>query len=208
MLGSELLEGENVYLTRPTPEDISVIAGWSHDTAYYRSLRRGISYPETAEEYEEWFRGMVREQSGYPFAIRRRGDQQLVGWLALREIFWQARHCTFVIGIDPALRGRGYGTDAVRVMLRYAFMELNLNRVELVVIQYNDAGIRAYGKAGFRYEGTQRAAVYRDGVYYDVVMMAMLRAEWETLYNQPPISYPSAAGAAPEAAPAPPAPGG
>lgn len=188
MHGSELLYGEQVFLARPTPEDIPVIAGWSHDTGYYRSLRRGISYPETAAAYDEWFSSMIKEESGFPFSIRRRSDDALVGWLAIREIYWQARHCTFVIGVDPAHQRRGYGTDAVRVMLRYAFQELNLNRVELAVIQYNEAGIRAYQNVGFKHEGTLHASVYRDGEYYDVLMMGMLRADWEPLYDQPAVS--------------------
>jgi RimJ/RimL family protein N-acetyltransferase len=195
-LGNELLRGEQVYLARPTPEAVAVIAGWSHDVEYYRLLRRGLVYPgDTVTEYQQWFADMVKEQSGFPFAIHR-SDGTVIGFLALWEIFWQARHCSLVIGLDPALRGRGYGTDAVRVALKYAFLELNLNRVGLDVMSYNDAGIRAYTKVGFTHEGIRRAVVYRDGVYYDIQLMGMLRSEWEALYNQPPISYP-AGGAAP-----------
>ena len=121
----------------------------------------------------------------------------MIGWLVLREILWQARHCSFAIGLDPALRGHGYGTDATRLALRYAFLELNLNRVGLDVTTYNEAGIRAYSKVGFIHEGRLRALVYRDGVYYDALVMSMLRSDWEKLYNQPAISYP-AGDAAPE----------
>ena len=191
MLGNELLQGEKVYLARPMPEDFPLIAGWSHDTAYYRLLRRGLSYPEPAESYSGWFESMVNEASGFPFAIRRLADKGLVGWLVLREIVWQARHCTFAIGVDPAERGQGYGTDATRVALRYAFLELNFNRVGLDVVEHNEAGIRAYRKAGFVDEGRLRALVYRDGVYYDMLNMSMLRSDWERLYNQPPIRYPA-----------------
>ena len=195
-LGNDLLRGEQVYLARPTKDDIAIIAGWSQDVEYYRLLRRGLVYPgETAADYESWFDGMVKEESGFPFAIRRSDDGSIVGWLALREIFWQPRLCTLVIGIDPALRGRGCGTDALRVALRYAFLELNLNRVGLDVTSYNEGGIRAYTKVGFTHEGTLRAAVYRDGVYYDSLMMSMLRSEWEARYNLPPLND-RAAGAA------------
>ncbi|MFN8449596.1 MAG: GNAT family protein [Anaerolineae bacterium] len=196
-LGNDLLRGEQVTLARPTKDEIATVATWSENIEYYRLLRRGLVYPgDNPAEYEGWFESMVKEQTGFPFAVRRSDDGSLVGWLLLREIFWQARHCTLVIGIDPALRGRGYGTDALRVALRYAFLELNLNRVGLDVMSYNAAGIRAYTKVGFTHEGTQRSVVFRDGVYYDIHMMGILRSEWETLYNQPPISYP-AGGAAP-----------
>lgn len=191
-LGNDLLRGDQVALARPTKDEIGIIAGWSQDVEYYRLLRRGLVYPgETAADYEGWFESMTREQSGFAFAIRRSDDGSIVGWLALREILWQARHCSLVIGIDPALRGRGYGSDALRVALKYAFLEMNLNRVGLDVMTYNEAGIRAYTKVGFRHEGTLRAVVYRDGVYYDIHVMGILRSEWEAHYNQPPISYPA-----------------
>jgi RimJ/RimL family protein N-acetyltransferase len=195
-LGNELLRGEQVTLVRPTPESIATIASWSNDLEYYRLLRRGLVYPGTASDYQEWFAGMIKEESGFPFGIHRNDDDTLVGFLSLREIFWQARRCALVIGLDPAQRGHGYGTDAVRVGLKYAFLEMNLNRVELEVMSYNDAGIRVYTKVGFTPEGRRRAVVYRDGIYYDIILMGMLRSEWETLYDQPPVSYP-AGGAAP-----------
>lgn len=196
-LGNDLLRGELVTLARPTKDEIAKIASWSQDIEYYRLLRRGLVYPgDTSEDYESWFESMNKEQNGFPFAVRRRDDSSHVGWLALREIFWQARHCTLVIGIDPALRGRGYGSDALRVALQYAFLELNLNRVGLDVMSYNEAGIRAYTRVGFTHEGTTRAVVFRDGVYYDIHLMGILRSEWEARYNQPPISY-QTGGAAP-----------
>lgn len=197
MLGNELLRGDLVYLARPTKQDALVMANWSADVEYSRLLRSGLVYPYPPEEYEHWFTELEKNQSGYPFAIHRIDDSSLIGYMALRGIFWQARHCSLVIGIDPAMRGRGYGSDALRVSLKYAFLEMNLNRVGLEVMSYNQAGIRAYTKVGFKHEGKQRAFGYRDGVYYDLVLMSILRSEWEQLYGQPPVSYP-AADAAPE----------
>ncbi len=200
-LGNELLRGDLVYFARPQKDELSVIAGWSNDIEYSRLLRRGLVYPNTGEDYEEWWGDLAKHESGYPFAIHRNDDSSLIGFIVFSDIFWQARHCSLVIGIDPTQRGRGYGTDALRVMLKYAFMEMNLNRVGLEVMVYNDAGIRAYAKVGFKPEGRLRAFVYRDGVYYDVQQMSILRVEWEALYNQPPISYPAGDATTSAAAP-------
>ena len=206
-LGNELLRGELVYLARPQKDELRVIAGWSNDMEYSRSLRRGLVYPDTGEDYDEWWSDLFKHESGYPFAIHRFADQRsddqrsddstLIGFVLLTDIFWQARRCSVIIGIDPSQRGRGYGTDALRVALKYAFLEMNLFRVGLEVMMYNEAGLRAYTKVGFVPEGRLRALVYRDGVYYDVQPMSILRPEWEARYNQPPVSYP-AADAAPE----------
>jgi RimJ/RimL family protein N-acetyltransferase len=64
-------------------------------------------------------------------------------------------------------------------MLRYAFEALNLNRVWLEVYEYNQRGLRCYEKLGFRKEGVQRQENYRDGRYWDTILMGLLRSEWE-----------------------------
>ncbi|TGA99386.1 N-acetyltransferase [Sporolactobacillus shoreae] len=86
------------------------------------------------------------------------------------------------IGIGEAKnRNKGYGTDALKVILHYAFHELNLNRVSLDVIEYNAWAIHAYEKVGFQHEGRMRDAVLRDGKSYDRLIMGILRSEWEEL---------------------------
>lgn len=194
-LGNELLRGDLVYLARPQKDELSVIAGWSNDMEYSRTLRRGLVYPNSGEDYDEWWSDLFKHESGYPFAIHRGDDSTLIGFLVLTDIFWQARRCSVIIGIDPAERGHGFGTDALRVALKYAFLEMNLIRVGLEVMMYNEAGLRAYTKVGFVPEGRLRAMVYRDGVYYDVQPMSILRPEWEARYNQPPNQYPTGGAA-------------
>jgi RimJ/RimL family protein N-acetyltransferase len=113
------------------------------------------------------------------FAIRKLGDNQLIGMCAVKDIRWQSRHCEVWIGIGhPAMRGQGLGTDAMRVLVRYAFMEMNMNRVGLVVASYNDRAQKSYLKVGFKEEGRQREYIFRDGVYYDMIQMGLLRSEW------------------------------
>ncbi len=77
--------------------------------------------------------------------------------------------------------GKGYGTDAMRVVLRYAFTELNLHRVSLTVFEYNPRAIRSYEKAGFTLEGREREAVFRSGKRTDMIYMGVLREDWERL---------------------------
>lgn len=183
-LGHELLLGRLVRLDRPTRDDIAEIARWSGDMGFQRLLRRGMVYPGSVEEHEAWFAEMARSDDTLPFVIRTRQDDRLIGFLVIKDIMWQARHCAFFIGIgDQEMRGRGYGVDAVRVMLKYAFLEMNLNRVGLEVLSYNEAALHTYQKAGFTHEGTLRAYAYRDGVYYDMHIMGILRDEWEALYG-------------------------
>lgn len=179
-MGNDLLCGELVTLKRPTKDDAAIIGGWMADIEYQRMLRRGMVYPGDGGDTDAWFSHMLKEDAGYPFAIRRNDDDTLVGFLVIKDIMWASRNCSLVIGIgDKNQRGRGFGTDAMRVLLRYCFMEMNLYRVGLEVMAYNTGAIRAYTKAGFQPEGVLRGFVYRDGVYYDIQLMSVLRPEWE-----------------------------
>lgn len=181
-LGKELLRGELVRLARPASADFAPIARWSEDMEYQRLLRRSMVYPGDEAGIADWF-SKIDEYEFAPFTIRTLDEDRLVGMLAIKDIFWQSRHCSFFISIgDEADRGRGYGSDAVRVMLTYAFWEMNMNCVRLEVMSYNEAAQRSYEKVGFTADGILRQFVYRDGVYYDIQLMSMLRSEWEARY--------------------------
>src|SRR5262249_23759045 len=80
---------------------------------------------------------------------------------------------------DKAYWNRGYGTEALRLLLRHGFHTLNLNRVALRVYGNNARAIHAYEKAGFAHEGQLRQAIYKEGAYRDVLLMSVLREEWK-----------------------------
>jgi RimJ/RimL family protein N-acetyltransferase len=104
---------------------------------------------------------------------------QPIGFVGLRNVLWNQRDAWVGIGIGEAKYwGKGYGTDAMLLALRYGFMELNLERVSLSVFASNQRAIRSYEKAGFRPEGLKRQVIRRDGVVEDVLYMGILRQEW------------------------------
>ena len=88
------------------------------------------------------------------------------------------RCATLGIALGREYIGRGYGTDAMRVIVGYGFREMGLHRIQLSVAPFNPAGIRAYQKAGFVEEGRQRESVLHDGRWYDEVLMSILDHEW------------------------------
>ncbi|MBK9746878.1 MAG: GNAT family N-acetyltransferase [Chloroflexi bacterium] len=183
-LGNELLRGERVRLARLLDSDYALLARWTEDMENQRLLRRSMVYPSDERDMRDWL-GKVDEYQFIPFGIRTLADDRLVGMLAIKDIFWQSRHCSFFINIgDAADQGQGYGSDAVKVMLKYCFWEMNMNRVGLEVMAYNEGARRTYEKIGFTPEGTLRQYVYRDGVYYDVHLMSLLRAEWDARYAE------------------------
>ena len=183
-LGNELLRGERVRLAHLIDGDYAILARWTDDMENQRLLRRAMVYPSDEGGTRDWL-SKVDEYQFVPFGIRALDDDRLVGMLAIKYIFWQSRHCSFFINIGEAAdQGKGYGSDAVKVMLKYCFWEMNMNRVGLEVMSYNDAAKRTYEKIGFKAEGVMRQYVYRDGVYYDVHLMSMLWPEWDALYAE------------------------
>ena len=173
-----LLTGKLVRLAAFNPEaDAAIVARWSLDTEYHRLGDNDPAYPRSAKMAREWLeRG---NDDVFGFAIRTLGDDRLIGDIGLWIENWS--HAEGWVGIGLGERdywGNGYGTDAMRLMLRFAFNELNLLRVTLGVYAYNPRAIRSYEKAGFRREGLVRGDCRRDGQRWDSVFMGILRDEW------------------------------
>ena len=102
----------------------------------------------------------------------------LVGNIHLWGARPKDRCATIGIALGREYIGRGYGTDAMRVIVGYGFREMGLHRIQLSVAPFNPAGIRAYEKAGFVEEGRHRESVLHDGRWYDEVLMSILDHEW------------------------------
>ncbi|HEY0260817.1 MAG TPA: GNAT family protein, partial [Lacisediminihabitans sp.] len=88
------------------------------------------------------------------------------------------RAATLALMIGPDHHGKGYGTDVVRTLTRYGFLEMGLNRIEIRVWAFNSRARRVYHRAGYREEGIRRDAVFHDGEYHDEVILSQLRREW------------------------------
>lgn len=114
-------------------------------------------------------------RSDLVLAIVERSSDQHVGNIGLHDINWVHRYATLAILIgETTARGKGYGREAVRLLVTHAFQRLNLHRVQLGVRADNEAAIRAYRAAGFVEEGIFKEAQYGSGRYHDVVRMACL----------------------------------
>ena len=155
---------------------------WRKDSEYMRLLDMWPATPFSAKKIEEWVKKDLEESrpNSVFFLIREKAENRLIGEIGLDGIRWNHGDTFVGIGIgERELWGKGYGTDAMRVMLRYAFTELNLHRVSLDVFEYNPRGIRSYEKAGFKVEGCHRGALNRDGRRWNEYFMGILRSEWE-----------------------------
>jgi diamine N-acetyltransferase len=137
---------------------------------------------EKASKSRPWKDGKLN------LAIEDRETAEFLGTISLMDVSKQHRRAEFGIIIhNPEKHGKGYGTDATRVMLWIGFHVLNLNSVFLFTLAHNKRAIRAYEKAGFKKCGTFRKAAYTEGKFHDFVAMDILKEEFMEEY--PPGTY-------------------
>lgn len=176
-----LLCGEHVRLTALTHQDAALIASWEDDTDFLRLVDASPARPRTAEEVIRWMDSFQKSSTDFAFGIRLLADDALIGWIALDEIIWSQQVGGLAVGIGRRdARGKGYGAEAMRLLLDFGFDELNLHRIQLTVFAYNQRAIRLYERLGFKHEGTYREFLQRGGQRHDMLLYGLLRHEWET----------------------------
>jgi RimJ/RimL family protein N-acetyltransferase len=185
------LIGKTVYLRPVERHDAPLIQPWFNDPDVTRTLR--TIGPVSLRAEETFIDKVVANEHMVAAVIVRRDVDQPVGVTGLTDIDFRNRHAVFGITIGAKDSWDcGFGTEATFLMVAHAFETLNLNRVMLQVHASNPRGQRAYEKVGFRLEGVLRQENFREGRYWDTVVMAILRQEWdETREKLAPVCLPS-----------------
>lgn len=198
-----MIEGDHTRLRALRPEDAQEIQQW-HESHEFTVLD-GHIYPPSPAAIEQWLHSKSRPSfSDVVFGIEDEGGR-LIGYTSLRRAEPEDRSAEFGIALGPANWNQGYGTDATRTMLRFAFLEMNLHRVMLRVVDYNPRAKRVYEKCGFQVEGRLREARYNEGEWRDKMVMGILAQEFFNLrhYGERVPSGERTSNIAPVEAPAP-----
>jgi len=181
-MDTNILHSKLVRLTAEEPQELAeAISRWDQDSEYRRLLDAEPSNLFSVKKLKEWIEKDQEKTppSFYGFAIRTLEGDHLVGFTGLDGNTFP--HSEAFVGIGLGERefwGKGFGTDAMNVILRFAFQELNLRRVSLDTFEYNPRAIRSYEKAGFVHEGRAREFLWREGRRWDLIFMGILREEW------------------------------
>jgi RimJ/RimL family protein N-acetyltransferase len=177
-----LIRGEKVFLRPAEKSDIQTFVRWFSDFEMSSLLGARAPFSEAMEE--QWFTRAVENQGkdNYHFVMCRLDNGQPIGTISLFHLDQTNGNAGVGISIgEKDLWGRGFGTDAMNALLDFGFGELRLERVWLDVYDFNVRARRSYEKSGFQTEGVQRHAHYSQGQYRDVVLMAILQADWQAL---------------------------
>jgi RimJ/RimL family protein N-acetyltransferase len=183
-MSRSLFQGELVRFVALEPQlAAGLFANWMRDSEFVRLLDADPARLFSVDKYKEWFeKDFVEEQRSDElfFLMRTLKEDLTIGLIGLEGIQWVHGDAWVVIGLgEREYWGKGYGSDAMSILLHYAFEELNLHRLSLSVFEYNSRAIRSYEKAGFVIEGRARQFLDRDGHRYDMLFMGLLRDEWK-----------------------------
>jgi RimJ/RimL family protein N-acetyltransferase len=175
------IRGKTITLRAVEEEDLPTLHRWGNDPDLWAMLG-GWRFPSSLRQTRQWFEGLTSDPLNQRFAIDLPGTG-LVGTANLVEIDWKNNHAFhgMMIG-EPAMRGRGIGVDVIMATMRYAFDELHMQRLDGSIIAYNEASVAVYcGKCGWQVEGRQRDWYFRDGRYWDRILVGVTRADHQAL---------------------------
>ena len=186
---TQLFEGKDIRFGPIDYEkDPAIESKWTHDSEFMRlweiNPARPLSAAMIKKQYEKLEKQVEEDKNMYHFMVRAEADDRLIGKAMIQGIEWTNGHGFLRLGIGAAEdRRKGYGTQALGMLLRFAFAELNLYRLTAAVPEYNEAAIALVQKFGFLQEVCQRKSLERDGRRWDLYVFGLLNEEWRNQAN-------------------------
>ncbi len=170
------LIGDRIYLSPRNIEDVEKFTEWLNDfeTTDYLGKSRIVTTLYGEKKY--------LEENNSPeanFVIVTNDDNKMIGTVSLENINHINRCATLGIFIgDKDFRSKGYGTEAIKLILEYGFKYLNLKNIKLDLMEFNERALKCYKKCGFKEYGRRRKCKFVDGKYYDLIEMDILSEEF------------------------------
>ena len=172
------IRGENVYLRALEKEDLKAIHRWQNDADYMRLDSYDPAHVVSMAGLEKRFADDLesKDKSRKAFIIGKSDGDTAIGMASFRK--WTGKRQRVEIGLsigEKNERGKGYGTEALDLLIKFLFEELNVHRIEMETLADNEAAIAMSKKCGFEEEGRKRDAAFFDGQFHDVLIMAQLK---------------------------------
>lgn len=186
-ISNSLFQGKHVRLGSIDHEkDPEIVSRWTHDPAFMRMMYPDVMRPlspwQVKKELEAMEKSIEEEKNRFHFRIRARRAGRLIGFTEVMWITWTNGSGFVRIGIGNSKdRRKGYGGEALGMLLRYAFAELNLYRLTAVIPEYNPAALALFARHGFSEEVRRRQALERDLQRWDLLQYGLLASEWKEM---------------------------
>ena len=181
-----IVYGERVRLRGAERSDLEKFVEWINDPEVTEGLT--LFLPMSSADEEKWFEAALQkpqEEKSLVIDMKDGDNWRVIGNSSFFDFDWVARAAEVGIMIgDKSVWNQGYGTEVMTLLLRHGFGTLNLNRIYLRVYADNPRAVRTYEKVGFTHEGRMRQAVYKHGDYTDVLIMSVLRKEWDARHKE------------------------
>lgn len=178
------IQGKKIVLRAIEREDLPLLQKWANDTEIQYWLG-GWHFPTNSNDQEKWFNNLNVNSNHQRFIIETK-DLGVIGTANLVDIDWKNKNAFhgMMLG-DKDIRGKGYGAETVMTIMRYAFEELGLNRLDGSMIEYNEPSLKMYvEKCGWKEEGKQRNWYFRKNRYWDRVIVGITNKDYcELLKN-------------------------
>ena len=182
---TQLFEGRDIRFGPIDYEkDPEIESKWTHDSAFVRMYEINPARPLSAaivkKQYEKLEKQVEEDKNLYHFMIRAKEDDRLIGKAVIQWVEWTNGNAWVHLGIGSVEDQRkGYGSQALSMLVRFAFAELNLFRLSARIPEYNQAALALFSKFGFAEEVRRRKALDRDGRRWDLIVFGLLNSEWQ-----------------------------
>lgn len=171
------IKGKKVFLRAMELEDMEFLRAMINDEDMEHNVI-GWSFPVSQYEQQKWFESTIQNKNNLRFIIEAGGKP--IGLATLTSIDWKNRKASHGIKLfGDDIKGKGYGTDTVRTIMKYAFEELQLNRLYGSILEYNTASRKLYEKCGWTEEGVERKSIFKNNQYHDEIVLGILKEDYE-----------------------------
>ena len=175
-----MYSGDLVKLRAYNEEDAILAKEFINDFEVKRLLAIDAAFPISLWEEEEWIKSKKNtSRLVYDFAIETLKDGKYIGGCSINELNVKNRNCTIGIMIgDKEYWSKGYGSDALKILIKFIFEELNINKIKLGVFAFNERAKACYKNIGFKEEGLLKNEIFREGKYHDEILMALFAKDY------------------------------
>lgn len=168
------LFGEKVILRAVETADRDILKSLINDPEIEGQLG-GKSFPVSDFTQENWIKSLAQEQNVSRYMVVSRESNETAGTIIMNDIDYVNGNAQIHIKLKPQFQGKGLGTDAIKLLVKYAFQELRLECIYAYIIDYNQASLKLVEACGFEIEGRLRKRIFKNGTFYDQYAVSILK---------------------------------